>query len=115
MKFRDERLNIDSNEDNLLLWLQGWYVELCNGDWEHQYGVVISTLDNPGWLLTVDLYETVFEGKSFMTIDETGRSDTDWIYCKVENGSFQGAGGPHNLVEILRVFRNWVEEEGGYS
>jgi hypothetical protein len=28
--------------------LQTWYTEECNGDWEHQFGVDIGTLDNPG-------------------------------------------------------------------
>ena len=29
--------------------LAAWYSGNCNGTWEHQYGVEISTLDNPGW------------------------------------------------------------------
>jgi hypothetical protein len=38
--------------------LQRWYLGECNGDWEHSYGVRIDTLDNPGWIVTIDLHET---------------------------------------------------------
>lgn len=27
--------------------LQRWYSSVCDGDWEHQFGVNVSTLDNP--------------------------------------------------------------------
>ncbi|UCH44768.1 MAG: hypothetical protein JSV11_10785 [Nitrospiraceae bacterium] len=35
--------------------LNRWYINQCNGDWEHQYGIVIETLDNPGWRVKIDL------------------------------------------------------------
>jgi hypothetical protein len=34
-----------------LAWLQGWYAEQCDSDWEHDESVSIGTLDNPGWRL----------------------------------------------------------------
>jgi hypothetical protein len=30
-------------------WLEQWYFRQCNGDWEHTHGIIIETLDNPGW------------------------------------------------------------------
>lgn len=33
--------------DSLAL-LQQWYLQQCNEDWEHSWGVRIATLDNPG-------------------------------------------------------------------
>jgi hypothetical protein len=39
-------------------WLAEWYIKNCNGDWEHQYGVKIETLDNPGWHVEIDLIGT---------------------------------------------------------
>jgi hypothetical protein len=41
--------------------LQEWYRSRCDGDWEHSYGVKVETLDNPGWLVTVDLEDTPWE------------------------------------------------------
>ncbi|WP_239135544.1 Imm53 family immunity protein, partial [Actinoplanes derwentensis] len=31
-------------EPDALTWLQGWYATQCDGDWEHEYGVSIETL-----------------------------------------------------------------------
>jgi len=46
-------------------WLMSWYADQCDGDWEHQYGVCIETLDNPGWTLTIDLIGTPLADRSF--------------------------------------------------
>ena len=43
--------------------LENWYVARCNGDWEHQWGVTIGTLDNPGWTLVIDLNQTKAENR----------------------------------------------------
>ena len=47
---------------SLIEWLQNWYKEQCNGEWEHVRGVTIETLGAPGWLVTVDLAGTPLEG-----------------------------------------------------
>ena len=39
--------------------LSDWYESNCNDDWEHGYGVKIETLDNPGWLVQIDLFGTL--------------------------------------------------------
>ncbi|MBL0319091.1 MAG: hypothetical protein IPP74_07360 [Alphaproteobacteria bacterium] len=41
-----------------LNWLMSWYASHCNGDWEHENQIKISTLDNPGWRLQIDLVDT---------------------------------------------------------
>jgi hypothetical protein len=90
--------------------LQDWYNAECNGDWEHQYGVRICTLDNPGWSLDVDLLDTSLMDKAFipLTID---RSDTDWVHCKVEGAVFKGRGGSRNLREMLQIFLMWAQRD----
>ena len=90
--------------------LQSWYQMQCDGEWEHQYGIEIETLDNPGWAVEVDLAGTKLSGKSLpeMTAE---RSETDWFRCSVEAGRFKGFGGPTNLTEILEVFLGWAEAE----
>lgn len=35
--------------ENIFEWLQKWYKSQCDGDWEHEYGIKIETVDNPGW------------------------------------------------------------------
>ena len=40
--------------DAALDWLMNWYSAQCDEDWEHQYGVKLETLDNPGWSLIIE-------------------------------------------------------------
>ena len=94
---------------NELQRLQDWYQAQCNGDWEHSFGIKIDTLDNPGWMVKIDLSETELEGRSFESL-ERGDSDSeaDWIMCKTEGAQFVGYGGVYNLSEILRTFLLWA-------
>lgn len=98
-----------------ILWLQEWYAAQCDGEWEHQQGVEIGTLDNPGWRVAIDLAGTALEETNFATVDETDTSADDWVYCEVAAGTFRGAGGPGNLLDILQIFRSWAEAEGECS
>jgi len=38
--------------------LETWFASMCNGDWEHTYGITLETVDNPGWLFTVEITDT---------------------------------------------------------
>lgn len=93
---------------NELCRLQAWYILQCNGEWEHTYGVTISTLDNPGWLLEVDLADTELASKSFGEINIQRENDDDWLRCSVQNEKFRGAGGGGNLKEIINNFLDWA-------
>lgn len=97
----------DADRPDVWTWLRAWYVTQCDGDWEHQYGVEIETLDNPGWTVTIDLAETTLESKSFDRV-AIHRSEDDWSVCRVEERRFRGACGPVNLGEVLHTFRAWV-------
>lgn len=95
-----------------LKWIEEWYLKQCDGDWEHQYGVRINTLDNPGWSVTINLQGTNLEGKSMERV-EIERNDADWLSCWIESNQykyeFHAAGGSKNLEEILNIFKDWVE------
>ena len=103
------RLSMSGTEKNLLLWLQTWYLRRANGDWEHQYGIRIGTLDNPGWHVSIDLSETYLAFKPFTSISYDN-SPLDWVYCKVVDHRFEGRCAVPKLVTILEVFRDWAEE-----
>ena len=94
------------NNTDPLRALEDWYGSVCNGDWEHTYGVKIGTLDNPGWTVDIDLLETPLAGAQLdrIVID---RTDDDWVQYWVEDGVFKGCGGVRNLSEILRWFGEW--------
>jgi len=88
--------------------LQAWYLSECNEDWEHQYGITIDTLDNPGWLMTIDLVETSLEGKVTQgrRID---RTESDWLQFESDGQKFKAAGGALNLEELIETFLSWAE------
>ncbi|WP_108670407.1 immunity 53 family protein [Peribacillus acanthi] len=97
-----------------LKWIQKWYLEQCNDDWEQGYGIRINTIDNPGWSVMISVEDTDVKDKPFESID-IERSETDWVYCKTnydqkqDSFHFVGYGGPKNLEEILDIFKEWVE------
>ncbi len=93
--------------------LTTWYAAQCNGEWEHPHGVKIESLDNPGWLVQIDLEGTILHQKEFSQIEhglEDGLpSDDDWMICSVLKGSlFRGAGDPFKLAAILECFLSWA-------
>jgi len=93
-----------------LLLLQKWYARHCDGDWEHSYGMKIDTLDNPGWMLTVDLVDTGLSGSSLPS-SRIDRSDIDWIQCEVSSDTYIACGGVFNLQEIIGQFLEFAGEE----
>jgi hypothetical protein len=95
-----------------LVWLQHWYASQCDGDWEHQFGVKIDTLDNPGWKLDVDLAGTELEHVPFTQQEFQLSEDFNWWVCKVEDGKFKGRCSIENLITVIGVFRSWVERCG---
>ena len=88
--------------------LQQWYARECNGDWEHSFGIKIETLDNPGWLVTIDLTETYWETLRIARSRED-RNDHDWVQHEIVNCQFIGCGGINNLAEILSRFFEVVD------
>jgi len=98
-------------------WLMQWYLSQCDDDWEHQFGVTIDTLDNPGWSLSVDLNGTALEGRDFLAVsdgvskDEEPVQDGDgsWLVCRIEGAKFKAWGGPRDLGRMIRAFRAWAD------
>jgi hypothetical protein len=91
-----------------LEWLQLWYLAQCDGELEHEYGVEIGTIDNPGWSIKVDLMGTSLQGKTMERVHVDYEHATDWLTCWVEDDTFQGTGGPLQLQRMIDVFRRWA-------
>ncbi len=91
-----------------LSWLQDWYLSRCDGDWEHDWGIEIGTLDNPGWSMTIDLVNTPLAAAGFDKVFVT-RSTRDWVSCEVVQAKFKAYCGPQNLLEVIERFRAWSE------
>ena len=94
---------------DILLWLQNWYQQNCDGYWEHLYGIKIDNIDNPGWRVQIDLEDTPYEDKFFHKIErENGES---WLVCEKKDTKFKGYGSDGNLYEILNIFKLWIENK----
>jgi hypothetical protein len=87
---------------------QWWYFSECNGDWEHQHGITINTIDNPGWGIRIDLSTTPADARQFNRF-EIERAEDDWIHAWVEDHKWNAACGPLNLEEALGLFVAWTE------
>jgi len=88
--------------------IEKWYRNRCNGDWEHQWGVTIETLDNPGWRIQIDLRETKAQGRTSQWV-EINRSADDWLRYRAVADKFEAACGPLNLSEAFQVFTSWYD------
>ena len=66
---------------SIIQWLQDWTKSQIDGDWEHELGVSISMLDNPGWILSADVSNY---GDFLKETKPLGRdNDVDWIDFEV--------------------------------
>ena len=90
--------------------LQEWYFDQCDDDWEHSYGVKLDTLDNPGWILKVDLRETAWEELSF-PLTRQYISDRDWIQFEVSDACYVACGDPFKLIPMIEQFIRLVWPE----
>ncbi len=88
--------------------LQTWYRAQSNGLWERSHGITIESLNNPGWLVTIDLDGTALENRTMPAVARE-TSQRDWMVCEVDRNQFRGQGDPGKLVSILEIFQAWAE------
>lgn len=90
--------------------IQDWYQSNCDENWEHDYGVKIDTLDNPGWSVAIDLPGTNLDGKIIEQV-KCELSESDWYVYKIENDQFIGYGDPTKLDFLLKTFIDWAKSQ----
>lgn len=84
--------------------IQQWFKFQCNGDWEHEYGIKIVTLDNPGWSVSIDLIDTCLEN---FTIEENFfQNENNWCFIKSDGKIFSASGDFNKLTLLLDKFIN---------
>jgi len=89
--------------------LTGWYQAQCAGNREHSYGVKLETLDNPGWLLTIDLIHTDLQGQKMTGIEEGCNLEghpvsLQWLHCSIKDNQFRGASDPTQVERMFCIF-----------
>jgi hypothetical protein len=85
-----------------------WFKHQCDGDWEHGEGIVISSLDNPGWSVDIDLRGTTLKDHCFLTVKREASLD-DWLHASTTGRTFKIRCGPMNLEEAIVLFCDWAE------
>jgi hypothetical protein len=91
--------------------LLNWYLEQCDGNWEHTYGFLIETLDNPGIRISIDLRGTKLEHEELEPISTEMQTDDRWLYCcKTAESRFEGASHPTQFGLLLEIFYRWEGE-----
>jgi hypothetical protein len=104
----DPESKTDGDLKQILRRLSQWYGDQCDGEWEHEFGITIETIDNPGWSVKVDLVDTTLAETAIPRLDEK-KSESDWIVCYRDDSQFCGAGDPTKLEDILQYFLRYVE------
>jgi hypothetical protein len=93
--------------------LIAWYKDQCDGTWEHRFGIKLETLDNPGWILKIDLVHTDLQGRVMGELNEGLNPRTKhpvsphWIHCFVRENQFIGACDPDQVGRLFVVFQEF--------
>lgn len=79
-------------------------------------GRPIETLDNPGWLVTVDLAGTPLASRPFTGVADGFGAGAHpnaprWVHCSVQDGAWRGAGDGTQLARLLGLFLDWADED----
>jgi hypothetical protein len=96
-------------QGDALDWLTRWFEAQCDGEWEHEDGITIESLDNPGWSIRIALRSTRLDGRTLERVCHNYDHETDWWTCWTEDNQFHGAGGPQQLASMIAAFREWSE------
>ena len=98
---------------SIIQWLQDLTKSQVDGDWEHELGISISMLDNPGWILRADVSNY---GDFLKETKPLGRdNDVDWIDFEVRVIAktyvyIEIFGDISKLNKILYSFKAIIEE-----
>lgn len=92
----------------ILVWLSKWYASECNGDWEHEYGILIRTTDNPGWSITIDLNDTFLENTEIVN-DVIEKAENDWHFFQIKDKKYRAASDLSKLSFLLLKFKELAE------
>ncbi|EJF54303.1 hypothetical protein SapgrDRAFT_2647 [Saprospira grandis DSM 2844] len=97
-------------EDNtdILAWIEDWFSFHCDGDWEHQYGFTIKTIESGGWSVQIDLIETLLEDTE-IAWQLVKKSENDWYGLAIKDSVFTASGDLRKLSFLLHSFKELVE------
>jgi Immunity protein 53 len=89
-----------SGDNQSIARLQQWYLSSCDGAWEHEYGLSIQSLPDPGWELNLDLLATSWEGLE-LEPQSSRNSEQDWLHLRTTERGLQATCGPLGLSSAI--------------
>lgn len=94
---------------DILNWIQDWFKSQCDGEWEKDEVIQITTLAAPGWEVEIDISKTSIANLEIKWIlNEINRQD--WYGVKVENQKFFAAGDTGKLIFLLDLFKQMIDK-----
>ncbi|WP_027066061.1 MULTISPECIES: immunity 53 family protein [Maribacter] len=94
---------------DILDWIQDWFKENCDGDWEHGEVIQITTIDNPGWEVEIDISNTSIASMNLdWILNETSKQD--WYGVKIADQKFTAAGDIGKLKFLLGLFKEMIDK-----
>lgn len=89
-----------------------WFARHCDGDWEHDSGIRIETLDNPGWAIRIRLDDTELEGvRADWVVWE--KDERRWLHWRSTGSHFEASCGPKELERALAAFEGFASLAAG--
>jgi len=100
-----------TNEQHMeiLDWIQEWFKDNCDGNWEHGEVIQITTIDNPGWEVEIDISNTSIATMNLEWILNE-KSKEDWYGVKIMNQKFIATGDTGKLKFLLGLFKEMIEK-----
>lgn len=87
-----------------LSFLTAWFARQSDGDWEHDLGIKIETLDNPGWAVDIRLADTELDG-TVIDWQRADESDDVWLHWRSTGDMFEARCGPSDWHGLSRPSR----------
>ncbi|WP_199753230.1 Imm53 family immunity protein [Actinoplanes sp. ATCC 53533] len=100
----------DRVADDYFDYLANWYAAQCDDDWEHEFGIRLQTLDNPGWNLQIDLVGTELEGQ-VLGMTRRDLEGGGWIVVAADGALFEVSCDPMSLRLAIHEFKQLVESD----
>jgi len=94
---------------DIIDWIQNWFKDNCDGEWEYGEGIQITTLENPGWEVEIDISNTSIADVNISWILNEN-SAHDWYGVKIENQKFNASGDSGKLKYLLGLFKEMIEK-----
>ena len=96
----------------ILDWIQQWFHNNCDGTWEQGEAIQITTLDNPGWEVEIDVSNTSLATlKIPWILNENNKQD--WYGVKIEDQKFTASGDAGKLKFLLGLFKETIQKIEG--